>query len=118
MPDFNSLAIWQLSHTLTLKIYSVSHDFPKQEIYGLTSQIRRSCSSIPTNIAEGCGRSSNVEMRRFLIISSGSASELHYQLILAKDLNYISEPLYKELCAQLLNIRRMISAFIKNIPIR
>jgi four helix bundle protein len=117
MRDFNSLSIWQQSHALTLKIYSVSHGFPKQETYGLTSQIRRSCSSIPTNIAEGCGRSSNVELRRFLVISSGSASELHYQLILAKDLNYISQPLYTELCEQLLNIRRMISSFIKNIPI-
>ena len=117
MRDFNSLAIWQLSHALTLKIYKVSHGFPKQEIYGLTSQIRRSSSSIPTNIAEGCGRSSNIEMRRFLVISSGSASELNYQLILAKDLHYISEPVYKELCDQLLNIRKMISAFIKNIPI-
>lgn len=117
MRDFNSLAIWQKSHVLTLKIYTVSHSFPKQEIYGLTSQIRRSSSSIPTNIAEGCGRSSNVEMRRFLVISSGSASELHYQLILARDLNYITESLYKELCEPLLDIRRMIAAFIKNIPI-
>ena len=117
MRDFNKLTIWQKSHHLTLLIYSISQSFPKQEMYGLTSQMRRSSSSIPTNIAEGCGRSSNIEMRRFLVISSGSGSELHYQLILARDLNYITENIYKELSGQLIDIRKMITAFIKNIPV-
>jgi four helix bundle protein len=79
MRDFKQLAFWKRSHALTLKIYSLTaSNFPKEEIFGLTSQMRRSSSSVPTNIAEGCGRNSNPNFRRFLIISTGSASELEY----------------------------------------
>ncbi len=97
MRNFQELTIWQRSHLLTLKIYSISKKFPKDEMFGLTSQIRRSSSSIPTNIAEGCGRNSNAELNRFLVISAGSAPELQYQLILSKDLGYIIESIFKEL---------------------
>ena len=116
MRNFQELIIWQKSHQLTLNIYSISASFPKAEIYGLVSQMRRSSSSIPTNIAEGCGRNSNPEMRRFLIISTGSCSELEYQLILSKDLNYIQGTVYKELSESVVEIRKMIYSFIKNIP--
>lgn len=116
MRNYSELLVWQKSHELTLKIYTVSFSFPKEEIYGLTSQMRRSSSSIPTNIAEGCGRDSNAEMKRFLIISSGSSSELEYQLLLVKDLKYISETLYLELSAAVVEIRKMIRAFIKALP--
>ena len=116
MRNFQELIIWQKSHQLTLNIYSISASFPKVEIYGLVSQMRRSSSSIPTNIAEGCGRNSNPEMRRFLIISTGSCSELEYQLILSKDLNYIQGTVYKELSESVVEIRKMIYSFIKNIP--
>ena len=116
MRTFQELIIWQKSHQLTLNIYSISASFPKVEIYGLVSQMRRSSSSIPTNIAEGCGRNSNPEMRRFLIISTGSCSELEYQLILSKDLNYIQATVFKELSESVVEIRKMIYSFIKNIP--
>jgi four helix bundle protein len=89
MKNFKELKIWQRSHQLVLDIYLITKSFPKEEVYGLTSQIRRSCSSIPTNIAEGCGRNSDAELNRFLVIAMGSASELEYQLILIKDLGYI-----------------------------
>ena len=115
MRNFQELSIWQRSHLLTLKIYSVSKNFPKDEMFGITSQMRRSSSSIPTNIAEGCGRNSNSEMKRFLVISTGSSSELEYQLILAKDLQFLSQTTYKELHNELIAIRKMIFAFIKNL---
>ena len=116
MRNFNELVIWQKSHQLTLKIYLLSYTFPKDELYGLVSQMRRSSSSIPTNIAEGCGRNSNPDMRRFLIIASGSCSELEYQLLLIKDLKYLPETQYKELSDAVIEIRKMIHAFIKNLP--
>ncbi len=111
MRDFQQLAFWQRSHQLTLRIYQITKEFPKEELYGLVSQIRRSSSSVPTNIAEGCGRNSLPELKRFLIISSGSASELHYQLMLSRDLNYISDLLFKELEDDLIQIKKMIYAY-------
>ncbi len=116
MRNSQELAIWQRGHLLTLKIYSVTKNFPKDEMFGIISQMRRSSSSIPTNIAEGCGRNSNPEMKRFSVIATGSASELEYQLILSKDLQYLSETIYKELQNELIEIRKMIHSFIKNIP--
>ena len=115
MRNFQELSIWQRSHLLTLKIYSVTKNFPKDEMFSIISQRRRSSSSIPTNIAEGCGRNSNREMKRFLIIATGSSSELEYQLILSRDLKYLSETIYKELQNELIEIRKMIYAFIKNL---
>ncbi len=97
MRDFQQLAIWRRSHTLTITIYTIIQAFPKEELFGITSQMRRSSSSIPTNIAEGCGRESIIEFKRFLVIASGSASELQYQIILSKDLKYISEKIFQEL---------------------
>lgn len=116
MRNFHELTVWQKSHQLTIKMYQTTRNFPKEEIYGLISQMRRSSSSIPTNIAEGCGRNSTPEMKRFLTISSGSTSELEYQLLLARDLNYISETNYKELSDLAIEIRKMIYSFIKSIP--
>lgn len=91
MRDFKKYDIWQLSHLLTLEVYKLTSLFPKEEMYGLTSQIRRATSSIPTNISEGCGRNSDKEFNQFLNIALGSANETEYLLILTKDLNYISE---------------------------
>ena len=111
MRDFHHLDIWQRSHQLTLRIYSVTQTFPKEEVFGLASQMRRSASSVPTNIAEGCGRDSSIELKRFLTIASGSISELQYQVILCKDLNYINETLYKELFDEISQIRKMIYSY-------
>ena len=115
MRNFQELLVWQKSHELTLNIYKISSSFPKEELLGLSSQMRRSAASIPTNIAEGSGRNSNAEMRRFLIISTGSCSELEYQLILAKDLAYISEANYQELSKNVITIRKMLHSFIRQL---
>jgi four helix bundle protein len=115
MRNFQELNIWIKSHSLTLKIYSATQSFPKEEMFGLISQMRRSSSSIPTNIAEGCGRNSNPDFKRFLTMATGSSSELEYQLILSKDLKYLSESDFKELSNELIEIRKMIYSFIKNM---
>ena len=89
MKDFRQLKVWEKSHQLALAIYKSTKEFPKEEVYGLTSQIRHASMSIPTNIAEGCGRNTDKEFARFLQIAMGSASEAEYQLILARDLNFL-----------------------------
>lgn len=89
MRDFKKYDIWQLSHSFTLVIYKLTANFPKEEMYSLTSQIRRASSSVPTNISEGCGRNSDKELNYFLNIALGSANETEYLLILSKDLQYI-----------------------------
>src|ERR1035437_2821821 len=86
MKNFRDLMVWQKAHSLTLASYRGTAEFPKQEIYGLISQIRRCSASIAANIAEGCGKGSNAEFQRFLQIAAGSASELEYHFLLAKDL--------------------------------
>jgi four helix bundle protein len=89
MRDFHSLKVWQKAHQVTLRVYTATKRFPKDELYGLTSQVRHSATSIPTNVAEGCGRSGEAELARFLNIAMGSASELEYQLLLARDLKFL-----------------------------
>ena len=83
LQDYRKLDVWKKSHALTMMVYHITQEFPSDERYGLTSQIRRCCVSIPSNIAEGCGRSSNAELVRFLYIAMGSAQELDYQLYLS-----------------------------------
>lgn len=97
MRDFRDLQVWEKGHRLALSIYRATNNFPKEELYGLTSQLRRSAASIPANIAEGCGRSGDAELARFMQIVMGSASELEYHLLLAKDLNYLDPLSYEEL---------------------
>ena len=89
MKDFRKLKVWEKAHHLTLALYPVTASFPRDEVYGLASQIRRAASSIPSNIAEGCGREGDPELARFCIIARGSATELEYQLLLARDLKLI-----------------------------
>ena len=108
MRDFHKLGIWQRSHQLTLDVYKVSKSFPKDELFGLTSQIRRAASSVPTNIAEGCGRASNKDFAHFLQIAIGSASEVEYELLLAHDLEYINEEAFNTLTSETIAIRKMI----------
>ncbi|MBS4029224.1 MAG: four helix bundle protein [Ignavibacteriales bacterium] len=115
MKDFRDLKVWKKSHLLTLEIYKVTSTFPKEEIYGITSQMRRSSSSIPTNIAEGCGRGSDAEFVRFLFIAMGSANELDYQLLLARDLKFLNEEAYLNLYAEVVEIKKMLSSLINKI---
>ena len=112
MQDFHKLTVWEKGHRLTLAVYKATRAFPKDELYGLTSQIRRACASIPANIAEGCGRSGRAELGRFLQVAMGSASELEYHLLLAHDLGILSESEYKSLEGQVIEVKRMLGAFI------
>lgn len=91
MRDFREIKVWHKAHGLTLDIYRSTAIFPREELYGLTSQLRRASSSIPANIAEGCGRGGNAELARFLQIGMGSASELEYHILLAHDLTYLPD---------------------------
>ena len=91
MKDYRKLKVWEKSHKLALEVYKATLEFPKTEVYGLVSQMRRAASSIPSNIAEGSGRGGDAELARFLRIAMGSASELKYQLLLARDLKYVDE---------------------------
>ncbi|MCD6177402.1 MAG: four helix bundle protein [Candidatus Cloacimonetes bacterium] len=114
MRDFKKLDIWHEAHQLVLKVYKETHNFPKEEVYGLTSQLRRSVVSIPNNIAEGCGRNSKKEFYNFLNISMGSSSEVEYSLLLAHDLNYLQND-YFELNRLLIKLRKMLNIFMQQI---
>jgi four helix bundle protein len=115
MKDFRQLKVWEKAHVLTLAVYRNSKDFPKEEIYGLTSQMKRSASSIPTNIAEGCGRGSDADFARFMQMAMGSACELQYQLILSRDLEYLTAKQYLELEKELSEVQRMLTTLIKKL---
>jgi len=115
MKDFRELKVWEKSHNLTLKMYKNTKSFPQHELYGLTSQIRRSCASVPANIAEGCGRSGDAELNRFLNIAMGSANELEYLLLLSNELNLLSGSDNKEVSKEIMEIKRMLAGFIKKL---
>ena len=112
MKDFRSLKVWERAHQLVLAVYQATKTFPRQEMYGLTNQIQRAAVSIPTNIAEGCGKSGDIDFSRYLQIAMGSSSELEYQLLLAHDLNYLSDEVYQSLSNQLIEIRKMLNTLI------
>lgn len=115
MKDFRELKVWEKAHQLTLDVYKATVSFPKDEQYGLTSQIRRASASIPANIAEGCGRSSDAELARYLQIAMGSASELEYHLLLAHDLGYLSTSDYESLSSTTVEVKKMLASFIQKI---
>jgi four helix bundle protein len=115
MQDFRKLKVWEKGHALTLAVYKATARFPRDEAYGLTSQMRRSSSSIPTNIAEGCGKDTTPELRKALRTAMGSASELEYQLILAHDLGYLPTSDFDELSAATVEVKRMTAGFIGTI---
>jgi four helix bundle protein len=115
LKDFKKQRVWEKSHQLTLAVYKASEKFPREELFGLTSQIRRTSASIPANIAEGCGRESEAELARFLQIARGSASELEYHLLLARDLDLLPVSEYEQLTEQLEEVQRMTATFIKKL---
>lgn len=115
MQDFQQLDVWTLSHTLTLTVYRATASFPGDERFGLTSQLRRSCSSIPANIAEGCGRDSSADFARFLQVALGSASETEDHLLLARDLQYLGDDQYRELELQVQRVKRMLSGLRRTV---
>lgn len=115
MKDFRSLKVWEKAHELTLTIYEVTREFPKHETYGVTSQIQRAAVSVPTNIAEGCGKDSDAELKRYFLIAMGSSSELEYLLLLARDLGYLPAENYQILQSKLIEVRKMLNAFIQHL---
>jgi four helix bundle protein len=115
MRDFRDLKVWEKAHALALNIYRATAEFPREEIYGLTSQIRRAATSIAANIAEGCGRDGEVELARFLRIAVGSASELEYHLLLASDLNCPFKIEYSRLAGDVIEVKRMLGSLIQKL---
>jgi four helix bundle protein len=115
MKDFRTLSVWEKAHQITLTVYKHTHSFPKEEVYGLTSQIRRASSSIAINIAEGCGRGSEADFARFLQISLGSASETEYLILLSYELNYLSKIDYESLLPMIQQIKKMLTSLILKI---
>ena len=115
MRDFRKQQVWVKSHRLTLKVYEITATFPREELYSLTSQIRRACASIPTNIAEGCGRETDLDFARFLQIAMGSASEVEYLFMLANSLDFIENIQYNEQNEEIVEIKKMLTSFIKTL---
>ena len=115
MQDFRNLKVWGKAHAFTLAVYKATVDFPTEERYGLTSQLRRSSASIPANIAEGCGRDSDPEFARFVRIAMGSAFECDYHLELAHDLEFLKDGDYTRLVGQVAEIRHMLNALLQRL---
>ena len=115
MQDFRKLKVWQKAHQFALSVYTISAMFPEEERFGLTSQVRRAAVSIPSNIAEGCGRETKAELRRFLFVAMGSASEVDYQLELAHDLQFVEGAAYRKTTQELSEIKRKLTGLIQRL---
>ena len=115
MQNFKELKVWEKAHQITLSIYKVSARFPKEELYSLTNQLRRAASSIPANIAEGCGKNTQADLANFLNISLGSANETEYFLILSKDLNYLTEEQFSILSNGINEVKAMLISLIGRV---
>jgi len=115
MRDFHGLLVWQKAHALTLSIYRLTKQFPDDERFGLASRLRRSAASIPANLAEGCGRGGEQEFARFVQIAMGSASEVEYHLLLAKDLRYIGDTDSEPANADILEVKRMLASLLRTV---
>ena len=115
MKEYRELKVWARSHTLALELYRATKTFPREETFGVTSQIRRAATSIPANIAEGCGRDGDAELKRFLNIALGSACELDYLMLLSSDLGYLSADDGAMFGGEVLELRRMLGTFIQKL---
>jgi len=115
MVDYKNYKVWQKSHELVIDIYQITSTFPKSEQFNLVSQINRASLSVPTNIVEGCGRETQKELIRFLYISSGSAHELEYLILVSSELKFISKKDSKALLKKIDEIKKMLFSLIKTI---
>ena len=113
--DTSKLLVWQKSHELVLKIYEITKDFPREEQFGLTSQIRRASVSIPSNIVEGKARGSDKDYNRFLLMARGSLEEVKYQLLLARDLHYIDNKKYESLLIIVDEVGKLLNGMIRKL---
>jgi four helix bundle protein len=115
MQSFRKLIVWEKAHHLTLDIYSVTKEFPGTEMYGLTSQLRRASSSVPTNLAEGAGKLSDLDFRKYVSVAFGSAHEVEYLLLLSRELSYMHEEDYIKLNDQVEEVKRMLAGLINSL---
>jgi len=115
MIDFHKIKAWEKAHRFALLVYKNTQSFPREEIYSLTSQLRRAAVSIPSNIAEGCGRGGEKELKQFMRISLGSASEAEYQILLAFELGYLPQTSYQQLKENVIELKKMIAAYVRRI---
>ncbi|MEJ7693748.1 four helix bundle protein [Daejeonella sp.] len=115
MQNYKELKVWEKAHQLTLRIYTITKVFPREELYSLTNQLRRCASGIPANIAEGCGKNSQKEFRNFLNIALGSANETEYFLLLSKDLEYLSTDDHLPLNDSINEIKAMLISLINKV---
>jgi four helix bundle protein len=115
MRNYRDLQVWGKAHNLTLELYRVSRQFPREEVYGITSQLRRAAASIGANLAEGCGRRTSSELARFVRIAMGSASELDYHLLLSRDLGFMTDNDFTGTSATLNEVRKMLTSFLQSV---
>ena len=115
MRNYRDLLVWSKAHSLTLELYRVSRSFPREEIYGVTSQLRRASASIGANLAEGCGRRTSGELARFVRLAMGSASGLDYHLLLCRDLGFIEDKEFERTAADLTEVRKMLTSFLGSV---
>lgn len=115
MRNFHQLKVWDKAHRLVLAVYKATAPFPRAEFYDLTRQLRRAPASIPANIAEGCGRNGTGELARFLHIAMGSASDVEYHLLLARDLQLLAKADYERLAGDVTEIKRMLTSLIQKL---
>lgn len=115
MRDYKKYTVWQDSHELTMITYKLTKQFPKEELFGITSQLRRATSSIPTNIAEGCGRESDADFRRFLVMAHGSATEVEYLIFLSAELDYVSKTEFDEFTEKVIILRKQLRKLIDKL---
>jgi four helix bundle protein len=115
MRNYRDLQVWNKAHRLTLDLYRLTKDFPRDEQYGLTNQLRRSALSIGSNLAEGCGRRTSTELARFVRIAMGSASELDYQILVSRDLGFMKDEDFNASISSLTEVRKMLFAFLSSV---
>ncbi|RNE92695.1 four helix bundle protein [Marichromatium sp. AB32] len=115
MRDYRKLSVWHKAHALTLAIYETTQGFPPSERFGLVPQMRRAASSVPSNLAEGCGRGSDADFARFVRIAAGSVNELEYQCLLARDLHYLPAAHADERMRECAEIRRMLAGLLTSL---
>jgi four helix bundle protein len=115
MRNYRELQVWSKAHSLTLELYRVSRGFPREEMFGVTSQLRRAAVSVAANLAEGCGRRTGTELARFVRIAMGSASELDYHLLLCRDLGLIKQDDFNQSSSRLTEVRKMLTSFLSTV---
>jgi four helix bundle protein len=115
MRNYRDLQVWNKAHHLTLELYQISRQFPREEVYGITGQLRRAAVSIGANLAEGCGRRTSAELARFVRIATGSASELDYHLLLSRDLGFMKDEDFTRSAAALTEVRKMLTSFLNSV---